>query len=162
MDKNKTLILVVLLTIAIAVFEFAFLYDFAPGKIQIADTSESHSPWFYMALISFSLLPCFLLGYKRFSPASGFFPPVIINTVFWLLIICHLEKADIHVLSIGRQALNTFVGLTIMSGLFGMLIVFLLSKIIEDAAIKPGEEPGETNDRERPGSESDESMKSEK
>ena len=132
MNWKKTLLWVILFTLVIALFEVAFLNGYSGKSEELTETIPKHPIWFLLILHALTLIPCFILGYGKANPIFGFFPPVLLNSVYWYI---SAQKVK-HTLS--QLDLTHFphfhhlvIGTSFLAGFFGIVIVFVTRKMME-------------------------------
>lgn len=130
MSWKKILFLVILVTVSVAVFELAFLFDFESGKMLEAKLAHNFGIWLFMLLQVFFFLPCFVLGYGRTNALWGFIPPVFLTAIFWILMIRHLSVTTEFSATSFPFFYHYVAGSSFLGGIFGILVVYLVKKII--------------------------------
>ena len=132
MDWKKALIWVVVFTLTIAFFEVVFLYDFGTPKDQVLSKPVRHPVWFLIIVYSLTLLPCFILGYGKLNPITGFIPPFLLNLLYWYISALMMKRTVAHTNLFYLPQFNTLaVGTSFVAGFFGIILVFVTRKLIE-------------------------------
>lgn len=132
MNWKKTLIWVILFTLVIGLFEVAFLYSFKTNTEELAETIPRHPVWFLLVLNALMLVPCFVLGYGKANAIFGFFPPVLLNSVYWYISALNMKGTLAHLdLSLFPHFYHLVLGTSFLAGFFGIVIVFVTRKLIE-------------------------------
>lgn len=132
MNWKKTLIWVILFTLVIGLFEVAFLYDFRGNTGELTETVPKHPVWFLLILHTLILTPCFILGYGRANPLSGFFPPLLLNVLFWYLSALKMKQTTAQLdLTAFPHFYHLIAGTSLLIGFFGIIIVFVTRKLME-------------------------------
>lgn len=132
MPKNRLLFIIVFFVLTALLFELSFLFDFNTDRVEISHDSHRQSLWIFFVAIGLAYIPCFILGYGGFNPLLGFFPPILLTSVFWLLVIIRFNKAGIDLLNTDRIFPYTALGVVILSGFFGVLVTSLTSRAVGD------------------------------
>ncbi|MCD4785996.1 MAG: hypothetical protein K8T10_19420 [Candidatus Eremiobacteraeota bacterium] len=130
MTWKKILFLVVLVTVSVAFFEFAFLFDFESGKMSEAGFAHKFGIWLFILLQVFFYLPCFVLGYGKTNVLWGFIPPAFLTVIFWILLTRHLNVTTEFSSSSFPFFYHCIAGSSFLSGFFGILVVYLVKRII--------------------------------
>lgn len=131
LTRKKVGILFILMILAIAFFEIAFMYEFDPSKIKVThDLNQRSLPIFFL-IAAFAYIPCFLLGYARLNILLGAIPPFLLNGLFWILLIYRAERSEMDILGIEENLVYFATGLSLLSGFFGILITYISSRIFD-------------------------------
>jgi len=127
---KKILFLVVLVIVSIAIFEFAFLFDFNASEAYETKLAHKFGLSLFILLQVFFYFPCFVLGYGRINALWGFIPPVLLTVIFWILMLRHLTVSTGFSVVSFPFFYHYVIGSCFLSGIFGILVVYLVRKII--------------------------------
>ncbi len=132
MSWKKTLLWVILFTLVIGLFEVAFLYDFKGNTEELTETVPQQPVWFLLVLHALIMLPCFVLGYGRANAVFGFIPPVLLNSVYWIILALKMKKTLAHLdLTLFPHFYYLVIGTSFLAGFFGIVVVIVTKKMME-------------------------------
>lgn len=132
MSWKKTLVWVFVFTLVIGLFEVAFLYDFKGNTGELTENIPKHPVWFLLLLHALILVPCFVLGYGRVNPIFGFFPPVLLNSIYWYISAVKMKHTLAQLdMTLFPHFYHLVIGTSFLAGFFGIIIVFVTRKVLE-------------------------------
>lgn len=149
MNKKNAVFIAILITFSVGAFIFSHLYDFETSEVINTIDVRQHGLMLYFILTGLSLLPCFALGAGRVNALWGFFPPALLSIEMYILLLLNLSKAK----TFQEQSISSFnpisIGLALISGFFGILIVYVSSQIFSKIfnAAQSAEGKSKTNGR---------------
>lgn len=142
MNRKRAIIILVLLMGAIALFEFAYFYDFNASETTFSHERNQQNYWVFFAMMLLPYIPCTFMGIAQMSPFMGLIPPIILNTIFWLILSSHFQCYQVNFFTLDNRFTMIPIGLTILSGIFGILVVSISTRFTEPEDEEEDDEEG--------------------
>lgn len=140
MTRKKALIFIIVLAVVIAFFEFAFVYKFDPAQIVLSHKANRQELPIFMVIGAVTFIPCILIGYARINSLLGFIPPFLLNSFLWYLLNLRFQRSPMETFGLEKNFLIIGIGLSIVSGSFGILIASFTRLIFKRIASEKEDE----------------------